>query len=268
MCSGRRPCACSSLAVLRPGVAAGWDLAANGPLQPTDVPVSSGKVVRWVCTEHQPAFTWSPAISDRTRASNASGCPECAKAARTKPLQRETPCSRACSAAPAEICSLDLQMGCAGQPTLTAGHPELAAQWHPNRNGDVKPEKFASGSGQKVWWLCTDAKCGHQHKWEAKISARAKSGTGCPICAGRKPCICSSLAALHPEAVSAEWDYDQHTVRPEDLLSKSDRKIHWRCAHHQPSHSWTASPHQRFGHAKSGCPLCARLRQRAPASLQ
>lgn len=56
-------------------------------------------------------------------------------------------------------------------------HPEIAAQWHPTKNGTLKPDKFKCGSDYKAWWLCPT--CGHA--WQTSIGHRV-SGTGCPVC--------------------------------------------------------------------------------------
>ena len=56
--------------------------------------------------------------------------------------------------------------------------PDLAKEWHPTKNGKLTPDKFSVGSDIEVWWLCSI--CGH--KWEASISHRTISKTGCPKC--------------------------------------------------------------------------------------
>ena len=33
--------------------------------------------------------------------------------------------------------------------------PKIAAEWHPTKNGDLKPEEFTVGSGKKIWWICS-----------------------------------------------------------------------------------------------------------------
>ena len=58
-------------------------------------------------------------------------------------------------------------------------YPDLAAQWHPTRNGQLRPQQVTTGSGKKVWWRCPA-----DHDWEAVVYSRTKAGTGCPVCAG------------------------------------------------------------------------------------
>lgn len=59
---------------------------------------------------------------------------------------------------------------------LTTTHPELAKEWHPTKNGTLKPDMFTHGSNTKVWWL---GKCGHE--WDAIIQSRTR-GRGCKVC--------------------------------------------------------------------------------------
>lgn len=65
-----------------------------------------------------------------------------------------------------------------GDNDLTTKCPELAKEWHPTKNGDLKPTQFTCGSGRKVWWLCLN--CGHE--WEVKICDRINYDTNCPNC--------------------------------------------------------------------------------------
>lgn len=56
-------------------------------------------------------------------------------------------------------------------------YPHIAREWHPYRNGDLKPIDVMPFSHRKVWWLC---KLGHE--WEAAISNRSSRSDGCTIC--------------------------------------------------------------------------------------
>lgn len=57
--------------------------------------------------------------------------------------------------------------------------PDLAEQWHPEKNGELLPQNFGTVSNAKVWWKCP--RCGYE--WEAVISQRAKKqNSSCPQC--------------------------------------------------------------------------------------
>lgn len=61
--------------------------------------------------------------------------------------------------------------------SLQTEYPELASEWHPTRNGTLKPSHVAPRSGLRVWW-----KCEHGYEWSAVIDDRAKGKTGCWKC--------------------------------------------------------------------------------------
>ena len=60
--------------------------------------------------------------------------------------------------------------------SLAAKFPEIAAEWHPTKNGDLTPDQVSAGSNEKVWWL---GKCGHT--WDATVKSRTGKSRGCPF---------------------------------------------------------------------------------------
>ena len=42
-----------------------------------------------------------------------------------------------------------------GENDLATLHPALAKEWHPTKNGNLKPGDVSPGSSKKVWWLCS-----------------------------------------------------------------------------------------------------------------
>ena len=54
--------------------------------------------------------------------------------------------------------------------------PDLAAEWHPDRN-DKAPDQLDYGANYRAWWLCERG-----HAWEAVVGIRATQDTGCPEC--------------------------------------------------------------------------------------
>ena len=78
---------------------------------------------------------------------------------------------------------------------------DIAAQWHPTRNGTLTPDQIVAGSHRKVWWKCSE---GPDHEWATQLSSRTDSGTGCPYCSGKKLSVTNSLASLRPD-LAAQW---------------------------------------------------------------
>lgn len=48
--------------------------------------------------------------------------------------------------------------------------PQLASEWHPTKNGALRPEYFGPGSDRKVWWQDRRGR-----EWEATISSRVSN---------------------------------------------------------------------------------------------
>jgi len=59
---------------------------------------------------------------------------------------------------------------------LAVKFPEVAAQWHPTKNGELTPGYVTSKSNNKVWWICENG-----HEWEAAVGSRTK-GSDCAEC--------------------------------------------------------------------------------------
>ena len=100
--------------------------------------------------------------------------------------------------------------------SLSKTNPQLTAQWHPTKNGDLKPIDVTAGSAKKVWWLYPydDPKTGKHFdfEWEATIHGR-NCGDGCPYLNNSRIWIgFNDLATTHPN-LAAEW----HPTKNGDL---------------------------------------------------
>jgi len=95
--------------------------------------------------------------------------------------------------------------------SLAALHPEVAAQWHPTRNGDFTADKVGAYSYSKIWFKCPE---GPDHEWEAWPADRVNKGHGCPFCSGRRVSITTFLARKYPD-LAAQW----HPVKNSKWIS-------------------------------------------------
>lgn len=128
--------------------------------------------------------------------------------------------------------------------------PGIAEQWHPKKNGKLKPEYFPSGSTEKVWWL---GKCGHT--WEAAIYTRTKAGYGCPYCRNLYVNETNSLESLEP-AILKFWDFnknDEEGMHPSRIVPSSPKEVWWKCS---KGHSFKSGVRVRLASKHEGCPYC------------
>ncbi|WP_280343408.1 zinc-ribbon domain-containing protein [Nocardia abscessus] len=213
ICSGKRVMVgVNDLATLNPGLAAQWHVEKNGTLSPSAVRPMSHRKVWWLCSG---GHEWEDSIAHR---SNGRGCRYCAR----KDVNR-------------------------GINDLVTVNPELAAQWHSERNGNLHPHDFLPGSGKKVWWICHRG-----HEWESVIVHR-NNGVGCPYCAGQRSIDGENdLATVDPE-LAAQWHPKlNEDLRPCDVMRFSHHKVWWICSR---GHEWQSTVLNRS--MGNNCPFCS-----------
>ena len=216
-CLGKRVSVTNSLATRFPKIAAQWHPTKNEPLRPEDVTGGTDRQVWWLCAE-DPTHEWPALIESRTLL--GSGCPYCAR-------RKMSP-------------RLSLSVEC----------PEVAAQWHPTRNGTMSPDEVTGGSNLRPWWKCPE---GPDHEWQAPVQRRIRE-RGCPFCASRKVSVTNSVASLHPQLVAQWHPINNGTLRPEQVVAGSRLKVWWKCPE-GPDHQWQAPV--RFRAQGSACPYCS-----------
>lgn len=213
ICTGRILTPKTSLKGRFPAVAKEWHPTRNGALRPVNVRPSSVQRAWWLCSRN-PAHEWSATVWSRTRANTR--CPVC--------------------------------FGSALSPEVAFAttHPEVAREWHPTRNGKLKPDQMRAGSDRKAWWRCARDPT---HEWRASIVNRTR-GTTCPMCSGRVATPSTSIRALYPE-VAERWHPTRNgKLTPDKVKLAAKKKFWWRCAK-DPTHEWQAQ-----GIGMGRCPIC------------
>ena len=211
-CSGRQVTPDRTLAVVAPAVARTWHPSKNGARKPSDVASGSGKKAWWLCKH---GHEWRAAINARAR--RGAGCPMCSghqvsperslaavasklaatwHATRNGRLRPEavTPGSGRkvwwqCPKSPDHEWKTSVGARCiTGCPfcsnhrvcrtnSLATVNRAVASEWHPTKNGKLRPSDVVHGCSKQVWWQCERG-----HEWFASISYRTLTGAGCPGC--------------------------------------------------------------------------------------
>ncbi len=217
--AGRQRPAAPSLAGAFPQLAREWHASRNGDLRPTDVTPGSSRRVWWKCpagADHE----WQAPVYGRT--AGGTGCPFCSgrRASRERNLARL--------------------------------HPKVAAEWHPTKNGALRPGDVVPGSNRRVWWRC---RRDPGHEWAAVVQSRAVLGSGCPFCRGDRPSATHCLAARFP-ALAAQWHPTRNgKLGPAEVTPHSAYRAWWFCVA-GADHVWQEQVNERSGGGK-GCPFCA-----------
>lgn len=150
----------------------------------------------------------------------------------------------------ADSLSLKLIDKCA-QVSLAQSHPEIAAQWHPTKNGILTPKDVTRGVNKKVWWFCDK---GIDHKWQSTILNRT-SGYGCPVCTNQLVVPSNSLITIYPE-IGAQWHPTKNNLlTPNNVVPGSGKKVWWKCSV-ADDHEWQTSIEKRTKD-NTGCPMCS-----------
>lgn len=125
-------------------------------------------------------------------------------------------------------------------------HVQMAAMWHPDLNGDLKPSDVSPGSRKFVWWRCERG-----HSWRAQVYS-VKAGCSCPYCSGRNAIPGETdLATTHPQLLT-QWSAG-NTLSPTEVTAGSHRRVLWVCG---KGHEWEARV-VTVAVDGSGCPYCA-----------
>ena len=131
----------NDLATTHPELLKDWDYQKN-ILKPTEVTARSNRKAWWKCSQ---GHSYE---STTARKTEGQGCPYCSN---HKVLK--------------------------GYNDLATTHPDLAKEWHPTKNGSLKPTDIVAGSGEAIWW-----KCPKGHYYKAKACDRTARHQGCPKC--------------------------------------------------------------------------------------
>ena len=233
--SSKKLCIHESLKHTHPEIAKQWHPTKNGDLKSENFSYGSGIKVWWLCENKCSQgciHEWQSTINDRTSGCN---CP---------------------------YCSIPQRLLLCFHDSIKNKYPEIAKQWHPTKNGDLKSENFSYGSSIKVWWLCQN-KCseGCIHEWQSIISNRTINNRGCPYCSIPQQLICfhDSIKNKYPE-IAKQWHPTKNGVlNPENFTYGSSVNIWWLCENKCKEgclHVWFTSISKRTTMERN-CPFCS-----------
>lgn len=207
-----------SLACKYPTLCEEWHPERNGDVTPRSLSPSSRMKVWWRCSGCGNEWQATPMHRAMPRDGRKGGCPACAGN----------------SAGP--------------DRNLAEVNPELAAEWHPQLNGDLTASAVTPRSGRSVWWWCSE----HQAAWKARVASRSRGGHPCPQHQAEQ-LRDRSLAALHP-GVAADWHPSRNVCRPDAVLPAQQMRAWWLCG--TCGWEWQTLLLSRTANG-SGCPACA-----------
>ena len=116
--------------------------------------------------------------------------------------------------------------------------PEIAKEWHPTKNGDLKPDNITKKSGKIAWWLCPKG-----HEWKARIAHRTSGSSNCPYCSNQKVSKDNNLKYKFPLLVKEWHPTKNNNLKPENVVAGSSKKVWWLCI---KGHEWATAVSNRL----------------------
>lgn len=228
-----------------PDIAKQWHPTKNGNIHPSDISYASNKKYWWTDTHIDHVlgpikFEWEAKVVNRTLL--GEGCP-----------------------------FIGNDRVWVGYNDLESQYPNIAAEWHPTKNGTLTPKDVVYGSQKRVWWCIPydDPETGRHFdfEWRAPINIRTGVGTndghqtGCPYLAPN-PKVWkgyNDLESCCPD-IAVEWNQTKNRKHsPDGVYKHSTKKVWWKCA--KCGHEWYAPVKGRVIDG-SGCPVCRKTANR------
>jgi very-short-patch-repair endonuclease len=175
----------NSLQAVAPEVADLWHPTKNGDSSPEKVIAGANKKIWWKCPEG-PDHEWEATANSLVSA--GSRCPCCA------------------------------HQKLSVTNSLSTLYPNVAAEWHPTKNGDLTPDQLIAGTHKRVWWQCL-AVSGHE--WSIPILNRTANGSGCPDCT-LTPRSAPEMRLAHELTAVIDFHLDAHKLRLAGRLGDID----------------------------------------------
>ena len=204
----------NDLSTTHPNLAFEWHPTQNGDLIPEQVTLGSNKKVWWICSKQH---EYEATVSNRTA---GRGCPFCSG---KKVIQ--------------------------GTTDLLSKFPDIAKEWHPTKNGNLKPDCVSYGSDKKAWWICPNG-----HTYSSSPNARTSNNRGCPYCNGHMVLKgFNDLKTLFPQ-IAIEWCHSKNDpVSPDMIFPHSKEKYWWVCPSCKTEYLAAVSNRTNG----TGCPKCS-----------
>lgn len=127
--------------------------------------------------------------------------------------------------------------------------PDISSEFHPSKNGSLKPRDVTLQSRKSIWWKCPVA---NDHEWKAAPRDRIRDNHSCPYCMNRYVSISNCLSTVSP-SIAKEWLADKNgLLEPDSVMAVSTKLAWWKCKY---GHEYQMKIRLRVLKEK-GCPLC------------
>lgn len=143
--------------------------------------------------------------------------------------------------------------------SLAETHPDLAKQWHPTKNDNLKPHNVTRGSHKKVYWLCPN-----EHVYQASIKNRT-NGSDCPFCSKRLITVERTFKITDPILFKQLHPTKNSSLDLNKLTRYSRDNADWICPF---GHEWKEPICNRTGRLNFDCKVCNSIGYLKPELLK
>lgn len=111
-------------------------------------------------------------------------------------------------------------------------NPQLANEWHPTKNGDLKPNMVLPSSKLKIWWNFhyeeIETNKVFDFEWLARVDNRHYNKHKCPFLSSEGLWVgFNDLETKNPK-LAQEWNYKKnYPLTPKDVMPNSNKKVWW-----------------------------------------
>jgi predicted pyridoxine 5'-phosphate oxidase superfamily flavin-nucleotide-binding protein len=227
-CSGQKACPENCLQSKFPEIAADWHPTKNGTLTPQNVLPGSQKKCWFICKDK--GHEYDASLHSKTNKSKNSGSPYC-----SGHRVGEDNC-------------------------LQTKRPDVAAEWHPTKNGELTAKDVTPAAGKRIWFLCKKG-----HEYQSLLGNRTCQGIGCPYCSGAKASKDNCVKSTSLSA-SREWHPTKNeNLTPDNVLPNSNKKVWFICSKNNHEYDMTVYSRIVLGIV---CPYCSGHRPSKDICLQ
>ena len=227
------------ISLLKPQLQKQWHHARNQRLGNIQIPPGSCRLVWWTCDQCPCGLPHEWLAQINNRQGMEQQCPFCTN-----------------------------RKVCRHNALLTVA-PAVASCWDANKNG-VTADQVLAGSSTRGYWLCPTC----SYSWQAPVSSKVGSSSGCPKCSqGSRGYTRQPTLTASNHAVMVDFDHSRNQeagLDPDKSTLGSAKQIHWICSNcpRGRPHMYQASPHNRVGGGRTGCPYCSKRKACVCNSLQ
>lgn len=130
-------------------------------------------------------------------------------------------------------------------PRLIDTRPDLAKEWHQEKNAPQSPSTVTALANYLAWWTCEFG-----HEYQMLVRSRTLRNSSCTVCKTER----GSIAQLFPD-IAKLWSKKNGDLQPNVVAPSSSLLVWWQC-NVKDHDDYQRTVDNRVVEGR-GCPICA-----------